>query len=241
MALILADLTANKMYRFERVKARPSYLLRDEKDEISDHLRQTGQWEDALIARAKTYLRPDSNCLDIGANLGVWTVELSRATSGIVYAFEPQLEVFLQLCGNLFLNKCNNVKPMQCALGGPSELGKKVTMFTPDIHNNGFTYISDTPPTSELAAVNIMTLDSLSLPRIDFIKLDVEGYEEAVLRGGEQLLKSCRPVIFFESWTFKPVEQESFFSYLRSLNYRIEHLQGHDDFCALPNIDTKMP
>ena len=103
---------------------KPVYLLRENWDWISDKgLIEQGHWEKNLIEKAKTFLQENSNVIDIGANLGVWSITLSHSVPlGRVYSFEPQTETYHQLGGNLFLNGCNNVRTFQVALGNEEQM-----------------------------------------------------------------------------------------------------------------------
>ena len=90
------------------------------------------------------------------------------------------------------------------------------------------------------------TLDSYELSNINFIKIDVEGHEEKVLRGGVQTLERNQwPPILFESWpermTNVPAKElrESLFAFLASLGYTITQILGGTDdmFLAHRPID----
>lgn len=138
------------------------------------------------------YIRMDSVVLDIGANVGSHTLWFaSRAAE--VYAFEPQPFLYHCLCGSLALCGVENVVAMNTALGD-SEGQATMPVFDYSRPNNfgglsmGF---------SSAQSVPLAPIDALGLPHPSFVKIDVEGMEMEVLKGGEKTLKDC-PVIVAE-------------------------------------------
>jgi FkbM family methyltransferase len=181
-------------------------------------------------------LTDDSVILDIGANIGVWTINLARQNRQ-VHCFEPFFPSYLALCGNIFLNKVeNNVLVYNCALTNTTD--KKLYISNNEANNIGGVMLVEHP---EGAEINLKTIDSLNLQRLDFIKVDVEGHEYNVLKGGEETIKKYKPVIFFECWTKESfIEQKNIlFDFIIGLGYNIKSLaiDGEhylDDFVAEP-------
>jgi FkbM family methyltransferase len=151
--------------------------------------------EQELFAQIVT---PGALVVEVGANIGAHTVELSRLAGrdGEVHAFEPQRIVFQALCANLALNQCTNVFARQSAVGGI--LGfVSVPPLEPSVRYNfggvslrGVTYGETVP---------LVTLDSLDLPACQLLKVDVEGMEVEVLNGSEQLIQTHRPIMYLEN------------------------------------------
>lgn len=149
-------------------------------------------------------LRKPGMVLDVGANMGIHTVPLARALAargGTVVALEPQPIVFQQLCANLALNALMNVIALPYACG--NENGPLI-FDTPDYlrpGNFGGTEMrpADAAQTHQ-QVVQCARLDDL-LPNedIDFIKIDVEGFELEVLRGSSHLLERCKPILYVEN------------------------------------------
>jgi FkbM family methyltransferase len=214
----------------------PSYLLdNDAYDAITSKIMKTGSWELELIQRALTHIKDGDIVLDIGANLGAWTVMLSMNSKITVHSFEPQRMKFYQLCANIWLNKRTNVIAHNYALSTELDDGKVMQMFE-EPGNNGATSLmkfDNLHDTGMTATLTYLDNPSLRLDRVDFIKLDVEGYEEQVLKGGAKLIQKNRPIIFFESWDCRPSIRESLFKYFDEIQYQIQHI-ARDDFIAIP-------
>jgi FkbM family methyltransferase len=156
---------------------------------------------------------PDPVLLDIGANIGVHSLLFSALAGGQgrVYAFEAQRIVYQMLMGNLALNNIENVYVRGVALGrAAGELKLPPVDYGKPWNFGGMSLVAENdepqfrPGTPESAAADkgeaipVITLDSLNLPRIDFIKLDVEGMEEDVLRGAVRTLDRTRPLMQVE-------------------------------------------
>ena len=136
--------------------------------------------------------------VEVGANIGAHTVELSRlaGAQGEVHAFEPQRIVFQTLCANLALNQCANVHAEQAALG--TEMGTvDVPSPDPNVPANfgGISLIGARGGEK----VPMITLDSLELPACHFLKADVEGMEVEVLKGAARTIDAYRPVLYLEN------------------------------------------
>lgn len=148
--------------------------------------------------------------IDCGANIGVHTVEWARAMSGWgrVYSFEPQEKIYYALAGNIALNNCFNVTARLAAVGAtcgrlalpevnyciPSSFGS--LELNPGDSNE---YIGQNIDYNRPAQqIDLLTLDSLSLPRIDLIKIDVEGMELEVLQGALESIARSQPQLLIE-------------------------------------------
>jgi FkbM family methyltransferase len=170
------------------------------------------------------------NVLDIGGHVGLWSMHLSKYFEQ-VYAFEPT--PVLQECfeHNVLTHPAearDNVRLFKTALSNTS--GKTVRIsFERD--NSGHTHVAPTDPSKHIEGadhieVTTTILDQYSLGNVDAIKIDVEGFEYAVLQGGERMIRANKPIIcieqkphgFYEwgqydaikllmSWGAKPVER----------------------------------
>jgi FkbM family methyltransferase len=158
---------------------------------------------------------PEPVLLDIGANVGVFSLFFSELAGprGRVYAFEAQRIVYQMLLGNLALNSIENVYAHGVALGrAAGELKLPPVDYSKPWNFGSMSLTTESPEpqfragTPERAAADrgelipVITLDSLALPRVDFIKLDVEGMEEDVLRGSARTLDRTRPLMQIEWW-----------------------------------------
>ena len=161
---------------------------------IGKSLMKYGEFSHAECSLFQELILPGAVVIEAGANVGAHTLFLANQVGpeGIVYAFEPQRIVFQTLCGNLALNSIPNVIAMQVAVG--AEIGQ-IQVPQPDyLHVGNFGAVSlEGSVAGEV--VPVATIDSLLLQRCDFIKADVEGMEEFVLRGGEKTIRKHRPVL----------------------------------------------
>lgn len=137
--------------------------------------------------------------IDVGANYGVFTVQLARKVgkTGGVYAIEPQRLAFQAMCGNLALNSIMNVRTFHAAAG--ARLGTiNVPILNPHNTNNiGGVSLEDKWKPGD--TVPVLTLDSLSLNSCSLIKIDVEGMELDVLKGGWKVIKKFKPILYVEN------------------------------------------
>lgn len=145
--------------------------------------------------------------VEVGSNMGVHTVpiglELARQGRKML-AFEPQRVIFQQLCANLALNGLMNVIAMPYACG--AEAGS-VSFTEPnyrELGNFGATEMSSSNSSSEPSAavqsVACFTLDSfVAHEDVALIKIDVEGFELAVLQGAVATLERSKPLLYVEN------------------------------------------
>jgi FkbM family methyltransferase len=138
--------------------------------------------------------KPGQVVLDIGTNVGEVLMNFAKRVGpeGRVIGFEPNPETLAKCRHNLSLNSFSNVEVHGVALGdtrGTALLGQ------PAKFNTGADRIG-----AAGVPVQLTTLDEFAadLDRIDLIKIDVEGFDLKVVRGGEQMLKRHRPTLFVE-------------------------------------------
>ncbi|MCH5259480.1 MAG: FkbM family methyltransferase [Lachnospiraceae bacterium] len=138
-------------------------------------------------------IKPGMVILDIGANIGNHTVFFAKkCMAAHVYSIEPQKNVYEILEKNISLNSLDDVCTIyNIALG--ESLGKADIAFY-NRTNCGGTRLT----MSDDGDIVMSTLDGMNLPDIDFVKIDVEGFEYNVLKGGEKLLRSMSPILYVE-------------------------------------------
>jgi len=165
-----------------------------------------------LLSLRRKYFGDGVVALDCGANIGVHTVEWAKCVNGWgeVIAIEAQERVFYALAGNIALNNCLNARAIHAAVG--AQIGT-MRIPTPDYLSPGSfgslelrqgertEFIGQAVDYSDAAAVEIkmITIDSLGLARLDFLKIDIEGMELEALEGAAACLARCRPVLIVES------------------------------------------
>lgn len=166
------------------------------------------------------FLRPNDIIIDIGANIGNVGIRAASLFDTIkVYMIEAHPVVFNFMVQNIKLNSLNNIVTFNVALGNrDSEFIKFSNHLSDDLN-------SIIAEKEEGILVKLCKLDSiLNEEQIDFIKIDVEGFELEVLKGSENLLKrtSC---IMYESWDvhYKKYDTDSteVIKYLRGMGFEI--------------------
>lgn len=145
------------------------------------------------------FIRPGDVFVDVGANIGLFSLKVSPL-AGRVVAVEPGVAASTLLAENIALNGFSNVTIVRKALSDAE--GKAVLHHNPlGDDPQAFSLIND-GRSVEGEQVEITTLDVLSrdlaLPRVDIIKIDVEGAESMVLAGGQEVLATSKPVVIFE-------------------------------------------
>jgi FkbM family methyltransferase len=144
--------------------------------------------------------RPGATVFDVGANIGVTALRCAHATgqAGKVLAIEPDPLNVARLRAHIARNQVPNIEILECALG---DREGEVGLGVPDVHNRGRNRV-ETSPSLKTADVRMTTLDKIAEmhPHLGptLLKLDVEGYETRVLRGGLVFIATFRPVIFIE-------------------------------------------
>jgi len=155
-----------------------------------------GGYEERELSFVKRYLQEGDIFIDIGGNIGLYTLIAAKCVGmdGMVYAFEPVQSTFDRLVRNVRRNKLKNVDCRRCAIS--SSQGVLSINYAPagrDAWNSLSLEVGTGE--SEQDTVQSVTLDSFWLSdlkgrRVKLIKVDVEGWEVHVLRGGESLLSS---------------------------------------------------
>lgn len=173
------------------------YILLNQGDQyMTDCVRQFGEYSEQEVQVWTRCLQPDDVVLEVGACFGLHTVALSEAVpQGGVIAIEPQRFSFLTVCANLALNSITNVNPLRIALG--SEIRRiRIPVLDPrQPQNFGCMPALGHEDGEEIMAV---TIDSLGLGRLNFIKLDCEGNELQALKGASATLDRFKPYIYCE-------------------------------------------
>lgn len=157
-----------------------------------------GAWEPDTVAALRRLIKPGQTVLDIGANMGCHTLRMAQLVSetGQVVAFEPMSTAYSKLTRNIQLNRFSNIVAEKTGLSssnGEAEIAF-ATSWRLDLKSGDV----------RAERVSFITLDSYVtthpglFSRLDCIKLDVDGFEEAVLRGAQDTLLRYRPVILME-------------------------------------------
>lgn len=170
----------------------------------------SGSYDDEIISALAKFLRPGGTALDVGAQIGFYTVPLARAAQalgGRVIAVEPLPKHIEWLRRNLVLNGLDSVVTIiEAALS--SERGESRLSLREDFAQGaavGSASVEDSrtdSPTFERIAIRLETLDdlwpALGCDRLDVIKVDIEGHEDRFLAGGKHTILAHRPAILTE-------------------------------------------
>ena len=156
--------------------------------ESSERVDGKGTYQLGKLRRGVALVKHKGHAVDVGAQVGLWTRVLAREFQSVT-AFEPVREFAACLKENCV--GANNVELYCSALGN-------YTGFIDIIREAGVaTARVDEGDSSNEAAV-IHTLDMAPLRPIDFLKIDAEGYETAIIQGAEQTIRRDRPVVILE-------------------------------------------
>lgn len=171
-----------------------------------------GTYEPEVRAQIRRFLKPGGVGLDVGANVGWHTLLMASCVgpAGRVYAFEPSIGGRERLTRATAINRLRSVQVDARALSDSCgcagfEMPEAGDLWDATGHLKG--HVGQTVPANR--DVECITLDRFveeqSISRISLIKIDVEGWEPAVLRGGRRTLDALRPVVIFE---FDPIYVE---------------------------------
>lgn len=141
----------------------------------------------------RDYLRPGDTFVDVGANVGVYSLLACSVPGVSVVALEPSAKSFARARENIALNGLEyRVRLIRAAAGAAA----RTAMFTTglDVLNR----LLDEGSQAPAEPVEVTTLDALGLERVALIKIDVEGWEAEVLEGARALIDSHRPVLIVE-------------------------------------------
>lgn len=147
-------------------------------------------------------LPKNSVIVDAGANIGLVAVPMAQAVlanGGVVHAFEAQRMLFNALCGTVALNDLENLIVRNQAVGATlGTLGASKPDYGKPQDFGLFSLVDQNKSLPE--RIDVITLDSLQLPRLDFLKIDVEGMEIDVLKGAKSSIKQHLPWCWIEYW-----------------------------------------
>lgn len=196
-----------------------------------------GAFERRTMDAYSRLVRPGMAVLDIGANIGAHTLPLARLVgpAGRVIAIEPTAWALQKLHANLALNPSLSevvVARQAMMVASPQDRLEDAIYASWPLHDPTVHPRLRAQPKSTAGAVAV-TLDDLvrqeGLARVDFIKLDVDGYEGSVLRGGRATLERDHPAIILELSPYQMAEKrdrfEDLLALLRDCGYRLHDLK----------------
>jgi FkbM family methyltransferase len=170
---------------------------------------------------------PGMTVVDVGANQGIYTLTLANlARPGRVFAFEPEPLLFRQLVANIQANKADNVVCHPIAI---SRQSSRLSLQSGKMHSGNNRIVHQPRPDSiEVAAAS---LDEFFAGQVvDFLKIDVQGWEAEAFAGAKELLRQNRDIILmFEFWPYglrtAGAEPAELLRFLESLGFSLRRIK----------------
>ena len=218
------------------VPNKPNYVIvegfklyiHEGKDLLSDSLLITKEYEPLETKVIKDIVKEGNIVVDAGANIGYYTILLSKAVghNGKVYAFEPEKSCFNLLKKNCRENKCYNVILINKAL---SNKEGEIKFYINEKDKGSSSVIEN----GDAVIVQSTTLDKEISKPIDFMKIDIEGAELQALQGATTSLRSCSKMVIEIPEDRK--DFESIKELLIKNKYKIERLDIGNILCVKKN------
>jgi len=189
----------------------------------------TGTYEDDIGKLITISLNEGDTALDIGGNIGLQSLRMSRSVSstGKVYAFEPLEYLQEKFIKNMKLNKATNVALFPFALS--DQESEADFTINRNAWNQGTFSLSNKDTDGETQKVSIKIADNMpeiqAISNLSLVKIDVEGYEYQVLKGLKQTLQKHKPRLIFEYddayWSSTGEDIADCYTFLKELNYTV--------------------
>ena len=201
-------------------------------------------WWDKELGLISPYLKAGDVAVDVGANHGFMSGVFSTliGSTGQIHSFEPNPKVFAKLLEVIQVNNLSTVSAYNMGCGKEAQ---SMTLFCPP--SSGHASLRPNSDiersTLEKKEVRIVKLDDFlgpKLERLNFLKIDTEGYEEDVLLGATELIHRFHPVIYIELCSEYLASSERAIQILLDLGYTFDrkpdmsHSSNGDNFFALP-------
>ena len=191
-----------------------------------NYLKKNDNYQEAQRNRAISYVEDWQFAIDIGANIGLWSKDLSKYFDQLV-CFEPN-----PMCQDYLKKNINlgNSKIYSCALGEKEETKN---LFIHHSNSGASSFVNKTkigfkedrsiiygefPKDTPIINAAVKKLDTFNYKKIDFIKIDVQGFELSVLKGANKTLKTNSPVLCIEE---DDPKNSLIIPFLENLNYEL--------------------
>jgi FkbM family methyltransferase len=166
-------------------------------DEVQRDLFWFGENEAGDLSLITALVAPGAVVLDVGANFGYHAITLARRGC-LVHAFEPNPSTYAHLEEHVAMNGITSVRTYAMGLGARRE--RPFLVF--DDRNTGAAHVGQGAAGERRVEVEIAPLDEIAaergIDRIDFAKVDIEGYEAFFVTGAEKTLRRFRPPLMVE-------------------------------------------
>ena len=191
-----------------------------------NYLKKYDNYQEAQRNRAISYVEDWQFAIDIGANIGLWSKDLSKYFDQLV-CFEPN-----PMCQDCLKKNINlsNSKIYSCALGDKEDAKN---LFIHHSNSGASSFVNKTkigfkedksivygefPKDTPTINATVKKLDNFNYKKIDFIKIDVQGFEINVLKGAYNTLKTNSPVLCIEE---DDPKNSLIIPFLENLNYEL--------------------
>ena len=223
---------------------RTKIALNEKNGYIDRYIYNHGIFDPHILSEIVNNLNKDSVFLDIGANIGQHSLVSSQFCK-TVYSFEPLSEIYQQFSESIRKNKFKNIKANNFALGNASG---EMEIYIPTINFGGSSLVKDGLNKGfevNSQKITIKKLDDLSeITKFDLIKIDVEGFEYEVLKGGENKIKQNQTIIILEysydqMEKLKPGTSKELYAFIdQILNYKIIDLKSQEKILNFSQIEN---
>lgn len=238
-----SNLSKNKNEYYCETPIGNFYLpLNFEKDAVTNTLVRGKYFEPEIIFESKKYIKNGDVVLDVGSNFGSMTLAFSNMVgeNGIVYSIEAQKCVYDFLIKTIEANSLDNVIPINKAIHKEDGLN----VYFPNIDFSEYSAFKDAPYSGNAIIgnngipVKTITIDSLKLDRVDFIKVDIQGADLFALQGAKETILKCKPTIIFEFE--QPIQNEfgtsfnDYVEFVNSINYKFINVISQINYVISP-------
>ena len=177
-------------------------------------------WEQKITNIFEDYVKPDWVCLDIGTFIGMHTMTLAKKCKFVI-GFEAQPLIYSCLKRTIKSKDLNNVILHNVALSSSKGTTKIHT------NNDGNASLQGIRDHKFKWSYHIKknTLDSYDIPRVDLMKIDIEGSEWSAIEGGLNLIEKHRPSIIIETFRGKK-NKEKLESFCKRFNYFHQYISA---------------
>jgi FkbM family methyltransferase len=212
-------------------------------DAITQHIKSGRDWEPHFEILINNLIKKGDCVIDCGANFGYNSVLMGKIIGnyGKLISFEPQNIIYQQLNGNLILNNIFNSITYKNIVSNQSN--KILELDSIDL-SSSWVNIGDISVGSGGEKTSTITIDDLNLVKLDFIKIDVQGFEYFVLDGASKSINEFSPDIFIEIEEHLiekfNITKNMIYDKLKFLGYNIYKINNDypcDYICTIKNID----
>ena len=202
----------------------PMTFFRNDRGALTQSLQAYGEWAEHEITICGRFVQAGDTVVDVGAYIGTHGLAFAQRVgpAGKVYSFEAQPASFALLAHNLAAAEHGGIVTAVNAAVSHAGTGSSVLLDEIDItapSSYGSAAIGAAHGGLHRVSVPTVTLDTLKLTTCALVKIDVEGMEDQVLQGAEQLLRSCGPVVYAECNAVDPGSRVA--ARLRAYGYEV--------------------